>query len=176
MEYVNNVPAISFARFIAANLYYDLYDELVESLPLVLAFDKFEDHIVNNYYGRYGELVVGLCITGDGIIYGNTFNSDNDDDKRAKDNDGEQEENGDWRGDNRGAKDPNSRVKEEDGWEESNDKESNEDHSGPGHLGTPGKPSPLDILGKFLPLDISEKFLDITNNTMIILERSKVPR
>ena len=41
----------------------------MEGSLLFLPFDKPEDCAVGTHYKRYVELVVGLCVTGDGTIY-----------------------------------------------------------------------------------------------------------
>lgn len=208
MENIDNIPAISFACLVVANLHYGLFGELVEDSPLFLSSDKLEDCAVGTYYRWHGGLMASSCITYNGIILEDAFDSNDEDDKGAEDDDdgekddkgvvddgdGEEEDNDQGEGDDGGVGDSDGRVEEEDNWEEDNDKESDEHHSGSGHLGTPGKlsllntldklssldipgkPSSLDTPGKPSSLDTPGKLLDTTKDVVVFSDEGKIPR
>lgn len=148
MENIDNIFAISFTHFTAVNLYYDSFGKLVKSSLLFLPSDKPEDHAFSTNYRRYGKLVAaGSCVIGDGSIYKNVSNSDNEDDKGAgDDNNGKEKDDNQRKRDDGGVKDSDGGVEEEDSWEKSKDKESDEDHSKFGYLGILDKPPVLDTL------------------------------
>lgn len=145
----------------------------MKGLFFFLPYDKPKDRAVGTYYGWYGELVAGPRVTGVDTIYEYASDLDNKDAKGAgDDDDGEKEDDDRGEGDDGGAGDLDGGVEEEEG----NDKESDEDHSGSGHLGIPVKGSPLDTLRKPPPLDTPEKLLDITEDAIVFLNGSKISR
>lgn len=116
-ENIDNISAISFACLVLANLYYGLFDELLEGLSLFLPSDNPEDCAIGTYYGRYYEFIAGFFITSDGIIHENTSDLDDKDDKGVGNDDDGGEKDDDWgEGDDRDKKDSDSRVEKEDSW------------------------------------------------------------
>lgn len=67
-EYVNNVSAISFARFATANFHYGFFDELVEGSLIFLRSDKPKNRSIGTHYGRYVESVAGPRVSVDDTV------------------------------------------------------------------------------------------------------------
>lgn len=96
-----------------------------------------------------------------------------EEDKRVGGDDDEEEEDDDWGKRNDGC------VSDLDGGvekEKDNDKASDEDHSGSGHLGTSGEAPPLDTRRKPPSLDIPKKLVDTTEDAVVISDGGKVSR
>lgn len=108
-EYINNVFAILFIFLAAANLYYGLFGEFVESSLLFLSSDKSKDYTVSTHYRQYSELMVDFCVISDSTIYKDIFDIDNKDDKRAENNDSGKEKDDNWgKKDDERARNPDS--------------------------------------------------------------------
>lgn len=145
----------------------------MEGPPLFLPSDKPQDYTGSTYYGRCSELVTGPHVTDDSIIYEDTFDSDNKKDKGAGNDDNREEEDDNWgEGDDGGAGNLDSEVEEEEG----NDEANNEDYSRSGHLRILSKALPLDTPGKPPLLDTPSKFLNITEDTIVISDGSKISK
>lgn len=123
---------------------------------LFLPSDKPENHAVGMHYGRYGELVAGFCVTGDGTIIQDASNLNNEDDKGVGDDDDKEKEDDDWgKRDDKGVENFDGRVKEKDGREKSDNEENDKDHSGSGHLRTLDKLSSSDTPSKPFSISLS---------------------
>lgn len=119
--------------------------------------------------------MVDPYVTCDGIIIKNASDLDNEDDKRVGNDDNGEKEDDNWRKRvDKGAKNFDGRVEEENGWEKSNEKKSDEDHSGSAYLRISGKLSPLNTPKKLSFLDTPKKLLDTMKDAVVILDEDKV--
>lgn len=128
MEYVDNILDILFACLAATNLHYNLFDEFVEDLFLLLSSDKLQDCTIDTHYGRYYKLVTGFYVNGNSTTYENIANIDNKGDKKVGDDDVRKKKDDYWEErDDSGVKDADDKKEEDDDLRKGDDKEAKDD-------------------------------------------------